>query len=207
MFQQKINRSYTSGFAGEVSRDGPLRAKPARIVSETIGTDPAKSTNRISRVFGWFGEQGIQGKTLSANCPEVIVGGAKFYGVLFHPKHYVLNGTVAGGSLAASYDLPKGYEGEFADMAIMHAELFNETTAAKDIGYGDALAYVSDATTAAQNPNALPLGAIVSYPAGGAVPDGLTPIPNARVINPIAAVAASAPGAVVSVVTQIQLTQ
>ncbi|QOV06230.1 hypothetical protein CPT_Maja_010 [Burkholderia phage Maja] len=207
MFQQKVYRSYTSGFAGEISRDGPLRAKPGRIVSETIGTDPAASTNRISRVFGWAGEQGVQGQTLSANCPEVIVGGSNFYGVLFHPKHYVLNGTVAGGSLAASYDLPKGYEGEFADMAMLHAELFNETTAAKDINYGDLLAYVSDKTTAAQNPQKLPLGAIVSYAPGAQVPDGFTPIPNGRVINPIKALAASGPTAVVSTVTQIQLTQ
>nr|DAP64225.1 MAG TPA: hypothetical protein [Caudoviricetes sp.] len=206
MFQQKVNRSYTSGFAGEISRDGPLRGKVARIVSETIGTDPAKSTNRVSRVFGYKGEQGLQGQTLSARVPEVVVGGASFFGVLFHPKHSVLNGTVSGGPLAASYDLPKGYEAEFADMAFLHAEIFNETTAAKDVNYGDTLAYVSTATTAAQNPLALPLGAIVSVPAGAQVPDGFSVLPNSKVINPIKGLAASAAGAVISTVTEIQMT-
>ncbi|WGN90777.1 minor capsid protein [Burkholderia phage vB_BglM_WTB] len=195
-FQQQVNRNYTSGFVGEIAHDGPMRLKPGRIASAT--------GNTVGRVFGYSGDAPATGVTLAAFSPQVVVGGAVFYGVLSIPKHYALFGT-SQGPLAASYNLPEGTDAEFADMAILHGELFNETTAVKAVSYGDSLAYVSTATTAAQNPQGLPLGAIVSVPAGADAPAGFTPIPNSRVINPISLAASGANP--VSGVTKIQLTQ
>lgn len=197
-FQNHVNRNYTSGFAGSLSNDGPLRVKAGRIASAT--------GNTVSRAFGYEGEAPATGTTLAAFSPLVAVGGTTFFGVLVHPKHYALYGTVQGGPLDASYDLPQGAEAEFADMALLHAEIFNLAAAASTVSFGDPLGYVSTATTATQNPNGLPVGALVSYPAGTAVPDGITPIPNSRVVLPVD-LAASAPGAVISTVTKIQLTQ
>lgn len=204
MFQTSVKRNYTTGFPGDIIKDGPLRSKPARIASATVGTDPGASTNRISRAFGYTSDIAAQGTTLAALEANVSVGGPIFFGVLFNPKHYVLNGTVSGGPLAASLDVPQGFEGEFADMVIMVAELFNETTGTKAVAFGDNIAFVPNNISTANNPNQLPYGALVSY--SGALPTGLVAIPNARVQNPISLVA-SAPGAAVSGYTIIQLTQ
>jgi len=203
-FQSTVYRQYTTGFPGEVAKDGPLRAKPARIASATIGEDPGKSTNRISRAFGWSAELDPTGNTIAATGAEVVVGGPRFYGVLFHSKHYALYGTVEGGPLASSMDLPQGANAEFADMVIMHAEVFNHTTGAKSIAYGDALAYVPSSITTENNPLALPYGALISY--SGALPAGMIAIPNSRVINPVS-LSASAVDALVSTYTTVQLTQ
>lgn len=205
-FQSKVNRNYTTGYPGEIVRDGPVRAKPGRIASLSVGTDPGASTNRVSRAFGWSADTPTTGITLAAMSPQVVVGGTPFYGIMGHPKHYVLQGTTAGGTLAPTLDLPLGYEAEFFDMVIMVAELFNETTAAKTMNYGDGVAYVPATITAGNNPEALPYGALVSFPAGGAPAAGMIAIPNARVINP-ESLAASAVGALVSAYTFIQLTE
>ncbi len=206
-FQQSVLRQYTTGFPGEIVRDGPQRAKPARIVSETIGTDPGASTNRISRAFGYSSEVAAQGSTRAAMEAQVVVGGAVFFGVLGHPKHYALNGTAAGGSLAPSLDLPKGALGEFFDMATgLVAELFNHTGGSLNINYGDQVAFVPAGISAANNAMELPYGALIALPPGAAVPTGMVLIPNARVINPIT-LGASAVDALVSGYTLIQLTQ
>lgn len=190
MFQQSVNRNFTTGFPGDVVRDGPSRAKPARIASASVGSDPGLSTNRISRAFGYSGEQAALGGTTPANStfaavvPDVIVGGTPFFGILGHPKHYALFGD-ASGALDPSLDLPQYVNAEFFDMSTgLVVQLFNETTAAKTMNYGDGLAYVPSTITVANNPLALPYGAIVSYPAGGAVPTGFVAIPNARVTTP-----------------------
>ena len=211
MFQNKVQRSYSAGLAGEILRDGPLRAKPGIIVSPTVGTDPAASTNRISRVFGWVQDMPADGvpphTTVAALQNLVEVGGTVFYGLLAHPKHYALYGTTTGGPLAASNDLPQYSEGEFVDMGIIVAELFNETTALKDIKFGDTLAYAPKGISAGDNPQAIPVGGIISVPAGGTVPTGFEAIPNAKVVNTVLGVTASAAGAPISVLTVIQLTQ
>lgn len=202
MFQQAINRNFTTGFPGDVVRAGPTRAKPARIASASVGTDPGLSTNRISRAFGYSGEQGAMGgttpinSTFAAIVPDVIVGGPVFFGILGHQKHYALSGDAAG-SLDPSIDLPQGINAEFFDMCTgLVVQLFNETTGTKAVGYGDGLAYVPSNITTGNNPLALPYGAIVSYPAGGSVPTGFVAIPNARITTP-QSLAASAVGALV----------
>jgi len=96
MFQQTVNRQYTTSFAGELLRDGTVRAKPARITSATIQADG--STNRVSRVFGYSADYQIPTAALqrgaAVDTAEVVVGGADFFGILFHPKHYVLRGNL-----------------------------------------------------------------------------------------------------------------
>lgn len=206
-FQTTVQRQYTTGFPGEIVRDGPTRAKPARIFSNTLGTDPGASTNRISRAFGWQADIGASGTTYSVMESQVIVGGPVFFGVLGHPKHYAARGTVSGGTLAATLDLPKGAEGEFFDMVTgMVMEFFNETTSAKTINFGDQIAYVPSNISGANNPLELPFGALIAVPAGSPAPTGMVLIPNARVINPIT-LSASALGALVSGLSIGQLTQ
>jgi hypothetical protein len=215
MFQQMVNRNYTTGFPGEFYQMGPHRGHTARIMSPTVGTDPGLSTNRISRAFGWAGEMGAEGdvmggsmySTFAALEEQVAVGAPTFVGILGNPKRYALMGTVNGGPLAASFDLPMGYEGEFYDMATgLIVELFNETTAAKTTAYGDFLSFVPNNISAADNPLALPYGALVSYPAGGAPATGFIAIPGSRVTNP-QMLSASALGDIVSGFTTANLTQ
>lgn len=207
MLQQTVLRQYTTGFPGEIVRDGPKRAKPGRIVSATIGVDPGASTNRISRAFGFTSDQAASGSTYSAMQGNVSVGGPNFYGILGNPKHYVLQGTSSGGSLAASMDLPIGTEGEFFDMATgIVLELFNETTGAKTMAFGDQIAFVPNNISTGNNPLALPYGALVSVAAGSAAPTGMILIPNARIQNPVS-LTASALGALVSGYTIGQLTE
>jgi hypothetical protein len=206
-FQTSVQRQYTTGFPGELAKDGPTRAKQGRINSVTIGNDPGASTNRISRAFGFGADIPATGTTKSEMGALVVVGAPVFYGILANPKHYALQGTSSGGTLAPSLDLPIGADGEFVDMATgLISELFNETTGAKTMNFGDQVAYVMNTITALQNPLALPYGALVSVAPGFAAPAGMVLIPNARVINP-GSLAASALGALVTAYTVIQLTQ
>ncbi len=206
MFQSTVYRQYTTGFPGEVVRDGPTRGKMGRISSATVGTDPGASTNRISRAFGYSGQVPATGITNALVEALVAVGGPIFFGILGNPKRYALYGT-NGGSLAASLDLPNGAEGEFFDMAMgFVAEIFNMTTGAETVNFGDPIGFIPNNISTGNNPNALPYGALVSWAAGAAVPTGVVQIPNARVTNPVT-LAASGPGALVSTYTLIQLTQ
>lgn len=87
------------GFVGELYLDGPHRAQPGVIDSTGI-TNP----NRVGRVF--TATVGVDG-----HCG---VGGAGvFFGILANPKVYPLFGTLAGGALGPSLDLPQYAPGEF----------------------------------------------------------------------------------------------
>lgn len=203
-FQTVVNRNYTTGFAGEIVRDGPLRAIPARIVPPTVTPSDGRSIlNTFSRAFGYSGEVPVTGTTLAALMQNVEVGGDTFAGILIHPKHHVLNGSPTGGSLAPYYSLPNYTEAEFASMAIIVAEIFNQTTASVSVAAGDNLAYISNTASSADT-TLLPLGALVSYKTS--VPAGCTAIPNAKVKNAVT-IAASAVGTPVSTLTIVSLTQ
>jgi hypothetical protein len=212
-FQGVVNRSYTTSFPGSIQQGGPHRARVARILSVN---DPAGvNTNRISRAFGWSADYGNIGQgsslTVAADGFQVVLGGSRFFGILFNPKHNALSGTtpngLTGGSLGATLDLPEGTEAEFTDMCTgLTAELYNFTTGAVTPSFGDPIAYVPNTISTGNNPLAVPYGALVSYVAGAAVPTGLIAIPNAFVVNSVA-ISASAVGALVSAYTIIQLTQ
>jgi hypothetical protein len=202
--QTIVNRAYTTGFPGQIVRVGPQRAKIARITNASVGTDPAASTNRMSRVFGANGDASVLGSTLAAQADLVVLGGAAFYGILGHPERYVMYGQT-GNSLAPSIDLPQGAEGEFFDMFTgMVCEVFNPTAAAIAQKYGDTLAYVPNNISTANNPDAIPYGGLVWVAAGGAVPTGMLAVPNAKIIV-ATSIAASAAGAPASALTIVQM--
>lgn len=206
--QKTVGRNYTTGFPGDIVRDGPYRAKPGRISSATVGTDPGASTNRMSRAFGFVSDLAVPTGdiTNAALAVNVAVGAPIFYGVLGNPKEYALYGG-ASGPLSPTIDLLTGVNASFFDMVTgMVMELYNETTAAKTVNFGDGVAFVPNTITVGNNPLALPYGALVSFPAGGAAPTGMVIIPNARVMNGFSLVA-SAAGALISGDTIVQLTQ
>ena len=100
MFQSTVNINQAFGIIGEIYKSGTLRAQPG-IIDSTGTVNP----NRIGRAF--TNVAGADG--------HMTVGGAGgvFAGILANPKVEALNGTVAGGTLAASLDLPQYYKGEF----------------------------------------------------------------------------------------------
>jgi hypothetical protein len=203
-FQQSVGFNYTQGFVGQIIYDGPLRIGSYRLDGQTV------ALNTIGRAFGYSAEYTSDpGLSAIGSSPSLIatVGGANFCGMLVNPDEYELYGTATGGPLAPSYSLPPFSRAQLMEMGIAVAEIFNPSTgAAATVNFGDALAYVTSATTAAQNPAGIPLGGIVNYPAGGTVPAGFTPIPNSRVKAP-ATIAQSGAGAPSSQPVIVQFTQ
>lgn len=205
-FQKTVYRQYTTGFPGDITRDGPMRAKPGRIISDNTGLN----VNAISRAFGFNADLSNMGtgetKTLAAFDYEVTVGGANFYGVLGHPKHYALYGG-ADGALSPTDVLPQYSEGEFFDMVTgMTVELFNFDATVVDVAFGWQVAYVLNTATTGDNANNVPHGGLIALAPGAAAPAGTAIIPNARVINPVS-IAASSASVLSSTYTIIQLTQ
>lgn len=204
-FQHIVNRAYTTGFVGEFVRTGPRRVNVGRLIANAAG-----APNRIGRAVGYAGDLSTVGSTnshtLAADVHALQTGGLPFVGLMIHPKHYALSG-VAGNALAPSLDLPNGSEVEVAYMCNgLVVELVNYGTEILNVTVGDGLAYVSSATTAAQNPMGLELGTIVPFDQNGGIPAGFTEIPNARVTTPVT-LQASAVGAVIGAVTTVDLTQ
>ncbi|MCL6323998.1 structural cement protein Gp24 [Pectobacterium polaris] len=115
-FQKSVRFSQGYGVVGEVSNDGPIRAKPAVLNS-------ANSTNNVwGRVF-----------TLNSDSETVRAGGTGvFWGVMTNPKSGLYLGRV--GDDEAPY-LPNGAVGEFTDMGEITVRV---STA---VGYGDVLGY------------------------------------------------------------------
>lgn len=209
-FQSVVNRNFTTGFPGEIVRDGPTRGKVVRFAPQAttpLQTSARNDGNIIARAFGYSGEvsQGPGSTTLAMLTPEVVLGGANYAGVLLHPKHYVLSGTALGGSLAPSLALAYGSEGEVFTMAIPVVQLINPTTGVQNIAAGWALAYVPTTMSDVNDPQLLPFGALIAYDPAGAVPTGFVAIPGSRVENPISLIA-SAPGALVAGLTIVSLT-
>lgn len=205
-FQTTVQRSYTTGFPGDIVRDGPKRAKTARLNSVTLNADGV-TTNHFSRAYGYIGPVPATGTTYAADVALVDVGGPNFYGVMGNPKHNALGGTASGGPLAASLDLPQGTEAEFFDMVTgMVVELFNTGTSAQNVTFGFQVGYVPEGVPGADNPNNLPLGALIAVAPGAAAPTGLQLIPNARVMEDVT-IPPSAAGAPANAWTIIQLTQ
>lgn len=203
-FQSVVRRNFPQGFPGEVVFSGPQRGRTARIVA---GAD-ASAPNRVSRAFGFTGEAGVLGSTAAnsvdaANVPEVTVGGANFFGVLFNPKHYALFGNAVS-SLAPNLDLPNGSEGEFTNTVTgLVVELYNNTTVAQNLTYGAKLAYFPQGASATDNPQGLEPGMIFARAASAALPTGAVDIPGI-VTNPVS-IPASAAGGLKGALTIVQL--
>lgn len=206
MFQKTVARQYTTGFPGDVVRDGPMRAKPARIASAD------QTLNVISRAFGYKEDLGVVGgatapyQTIAADGYIVEVGGTNFFGILGHSKHYARYGA-AGEPLAATMTLPNGLNAEFFDMCTgLVVELFNFTASEQAVGFGFDLCYVGKDATELQNANGVPAGGIFAVAKGAAAPEGTVKIPNAMVVTTLT-LDASAPDAPVSTYAIVQLTQ
>lgn len=115
-FQKTVRFSQGYGVVGEVSHDGPIRAKPGVLNS----TNPAN--NVWGRVF-----------TLNSDSETVRAGGTGvFWGVMTSPKTGLYLGRI--GDDDAAY-LPNGVVGEFTDMG----EITVRVSTAVD--YGDVLGY------------------------------------------------------------------
>uniref|UniRef100_A0AAU7VHQ3 Virion structural protein n=1 Tax=Serratia phage Spe5P4 TaxID=3159438 RepID=A0AAU7VHQ3_9CAUD len=219
MFQKTVGRNFTTGFPGDIVRDGPKRAKPGRIVAP-VGepTATVEPGGVITRAFGYAGDLGTLGGSNAAMTTRALdgytvsVGGANFFGILGHPKHYVLSGTQDGGTLAPSMSLPLGSEGEFFDMVTgLVVQLFNAATAPQSVSFGYGIAYVradADATKLATlNPAGVPAGGLVAFAQGTTLDaEVFTTIPNARVMEAHEIIASTA-GTPASVYAIVQLTQ
>jgi hypothetical protein len=130
-FQQQVTYAYAAGLPGEIAADGPLRAQSFRLVANT--TTP---TNPIgfgqAFVYAPGGDvsnpNGIA--TTQTATPGTDGTSVTFAGILINPKAHALYGTVSGGPLAPSYQLPDGSWGELCTMGILFVSITAATAAA-----------------------------------------------------------------------------
>lgn len=200
MLQHTVNRNYATGLIGEILRDGPIRANPARINNATA------TPNRVGRAFTYVGDSDITGATRSMLGQEVAPGGTGgFFGILGIPKHYALYGTNSpapgemGGPLSPTMDLPDGSEGEFVNMGIMLLELRNGADAAGVIPYNAQVYYCVAPAVASAGfvaTTVADVGALFAFPAAtdpATVPAAqFAPVPGGLVINALPSLAAGA---------------
>ena len=102
-FQSTIRLTQTTGIIGEIIRGGPCRVRPLNVNSN--GGTP----NTVGKAFTFDA-------SVDDECGPGDVGGGAFAGVLTVPKNYALAGTVAGGSLAPTLDLPDQTNAEILSM-------------------------------------------------------------------------------------------
>ncbi|OCJ20013.1 hypothetical protein [Serratia sp. 14-2641] len=100
-FQQKVNFDYGFGVVGEVSFDGPLRAKPGIL----------KSADQANNVFG---------RVFTLNDDGTVAAGGEgaFWGVLGNPKEHTFTGRI--GDEGSNAFVPNGVSAAFYDMAIIN---------------------------------------------------------------------------------------
>lgn len=139
-FQSSVRQLQAFGVIGEIIRSVPVISTPATLVSDPV-------VNTVGNAFTWSSE-GI------AECG----GTGAFAGILVHPKAYALRGTTAGGSLAASLDVPDYTVGELltageivvtltAAASVGDSVIYNESTGALTAMASTAAFTASQATT------------------------------------------------------------
>ena len=99
-FQQSVNYDYGFGIAGEIVRDGPLRAHALYLNSASA------ANNVFGRVFTWNADN----KTVRAGGSGAIVG------ILSNPKQHVSLGDPTNGPLAPVFALPNNVVADFVEM-------------------------------------------------------------------------------------------
>lgn len=107
-FQSTVYRDQGAAIVGEMAFDGPWRAQAGII--DSVGTTPA--FNRIGRAF-------TQVEDADGHCTvggDATADGTPFYGIFCNPKEQAMYGTVAGGTLAPTLDVPQYAVGSFATM-------------------------------------------------------------------------------------------
>lgn len=209
MLQSTVNRNFATGLIGEIVRDGPVRAKPARIIS--AGTT---APNRVGRAFVAAADATPTGTTMAAFDKQATIGdtSGKFLGILAIPKHYTLYGTNSplpgeqGGPLSPTMDLPQGSEGEFVDMGTLLLEVTNGNDTAQAVPYATGVFFCNAAGAAATGfvvTTAADLGRLYVFPGTAdqtTVPARFTPIAVAFVANALPSTAA---GAVAQTIVQL----
>jgi len=108
-FQSLVRFVQAVGIIGEIIFDGPYRVRPLNVVGGGVA-------NTVGKAFTYDAANDYE-------CGPGSVGGGAFAGILIHPKHYALNGTVAGGSLAPTLDLPDNTSAELLTMGTMIVNL------------------------------------------------------------------------------------
>lgn len=109
-FQSVVNIFPALGVVGEMSFDGPTRAKEANIYSAGVA-------NLIGNAYTWSNNMNPNPVGAAPNAPTAQVGGTgAFAGILVNPKVYASYGTSAGGPLGATLQIPDYTLGELADM-------------------------------------------------------------------------------------------
>ena len=109
-FQSIVRLLQTLGIIGEIIFDGPFRVKPLNVNSN--GGTP----NAVGKAFTYDAANDDE-------CGPGTVGGGAFAGILINPKHYALNGTVAGGTLAPTLELPDNTNPELMSMGTIVVDL------------------------------------------------------------------------------------
>ena len=112
-FQQSINYDFGFGVAGEILRDGPLRAHIGYLNSGSA------ANNAFGSVFTLNGDN----KTVGAG------GTGAVWGILANPKQHVSMGN-SNGPLAPTFVLPNNITADFVEMAKICVPLYGTKAAA-----------------------------------------------------------------------------
>lgn len=130
-FQSTVRTDQTTGIAGEISNEGPVRAQPWNLDSSASG-----QLNTIGNVFTKLSD-GV------AHVGNPAPTGA-FIGILALPKDYALFGT-SGDALAPVFDLANFQNGELVDMGIMFIDLQTAGDVGDDLTYDIVTGVISSA--------------------------------------------------------------
>lgn len=190
--QNKVYRQVIQGYPGDIVLMGARNGSVDRIVvpdftqEKSIFTN-VNTSNRMSRVFGYYAdydEQGINdSRTLIGHSKGVVVGGARYAGVLAFSHRYLNFNMMEGDGLDA-YSLQAGEAAElFTMLSGVIIEIFNHTIKPRTIEYGDRLAYLLNTTAPAKNTLNLPYGGVIALAPSEAVPDGFALVPLGSVSN------------------------
>jgi mRNA-degrading endonuclease toxin of MazEF toxin-antitoxin module len=115
-FQSTVKYDYGFGVVGEVVRDGPIRSKPALLVS----------ANAANNVFGRAFTQPAAGGAAAA-------GGTGVYaGILVHPKQHASFGGALG-PLSPSFALPNNTIADLMTMGLVVAMLTTAATIGQQV--------------------------------------------------------------------------
>lgn len=161
-FQSSVISNIGFGVVGELFLDGPLRAQPARIVSDV----PANNVFGTAFALATAGSASFE--TSADPAPMTVRSGGPgvFAGILAFPKEHVLAGTATEGTLASSLTLPNNtiatFVQETTGLIVRLPALFT---------VGDWVWYNIDT------------GVLVSTPPGSTAPTSSLRVPNGRVVR------------------------
>lgn len=137
-FQSEVRYRQGYGVVGEVSHDGPKRAKPGVL----------KSASEKNNVWGRVFTLNSDGETVRAG------GDGFFWGIFANPKTGVFTGRV--GDDPAQYIAPNGVVGEFVDMGEIIVAVTEAIDYDEPVGYliadGTIVKFVAGDTTMKEIP-------------------------------------------------------